>query len=156
MSQNGIGILLSVIASISLILICLVPDSVSLLLCETDHLLITGQNHCLLLCISNDGLGLCTCPIERLVLFLDNATSGCKLLREDTANLVQKLVEILGINNLLLSAVHKGRFCLTDKLLKLRYEALDFFTWLHPGLLSYIYKTSYIMMITLMYIMRLL
>ena len=95
---------LSVGITVALVLRGLVADGVGLLLGQADDLLVAGEDHRLLLGVGDDGACLLLGAVERLLLLLDDAARVGELLREHAANLVQDLVDVLGVDDLLLAA----------------------------------------------------
>ena len=136
MGQDRVGVLLRVVAGVALVLVGLVADGVGLLLGKADDLLVTGEDHGLLLGVGDDGVGLLLGAVQGLLLLLDDATGGLELVREDAAHLVQDLVEVIDLDDLPAGTTGEGALGLLEQLLHLVDELGDLCTWLHPGLLS--------------------
>ena len=134
--EDGVCVLLGVVAGVALVLGRLVADGVGLLLREAHDLLVACEDHGLLLGVRDDGARLLLGALERLLLLFEDAAGVRELLREHAADLVKDLVDVLGVHDLLLAAAGQGRLGLGHDLLELVDEALDFLSRLHPGLLS--------------------
>ena len=136
MGEHRVGVLLGVVAGVALVLRGLVADAVGLLLGEADNLLVAREDHRLLLGVGDDGARLLLGAVDGLLLLLEDAARVGELLREDAANLVQDLVDVLGVDDLLLPVVHDRGLSLGHDLLELVDQALDLLTWLHLWFLS--------------------
>ena len=136
MCKHRVGILFRVVAGIALVLGSLVADGVSLLLGNPHDLLVACQDHGLLLGIGDDGIRLLLRTLDGLLLLLDDAACLLELRREDTADIVDDLVDVVRIPDLAAATTGKGSLRLRDKLFKLIEQAFGFLTWLHSRLLS--------------------
>ena len=108
MRQDRVGILFGVVAGVALVTGGLIADIIGLLLGKAHDLLVAGKDHGLLLSVGNDAVGLLLGIVEALLLFLHDAAGIEELLREDPADLVDDLKDILRIDDLLLRSSSRG------------------------------------------------
>lgn len=102
--EHALGVVVDVIAQVSLVLGGLVANLLGLLVGEADDLLVASEDHGLLLGVCHDGVCRLVSVGEDLFLLLHDAASGVELLGEDVANLVEEVVDGVGVNDLGITA----------------------------------------------------